>query len=147
MTLVLSDLEAMRSFGHRIAAEARPGDVIALSGELGSGKTTLARAILAALGAQGEVPSPTFTIVEHYSGPHMRMACVHADFYRIEDPSEITELGLEEYREEALLVAEWPENVGGFAHLSQCLSITLEIVGQGRTAIVEKGVDWLERRL
>ena len=133
----------MEAFGIRLAAKLRPGDVIALSGGLGAGKTTLARAIIAALGHEGEVPSPTFTILETYDG--LNPPLVHADFYRLDDPTEIVELGLDDYREGAVLIAEWPENAGGFGHEPQCLSIALETLGKGRVAIVEGGADWLGR--
>ena len=135
----LPDLAAMDEFGGRIAARLRAGDVVALSGPLGSGKTTLARAIIAALGHEGEVPSPTFTIVETYD---LEPPLVHADFYRLESPREADELGLDDYREGAALVAEWPERAGGFAHEADCLSVTLEIAGNGRKAIVEGGEGW-----
>ena len=143
MLVDLPNLAAMEAFGARIAARLRPGDVVALSGGLGVGKTTLARGIIAALGHGGEVPSPTFTIVETYDG--LRLPLVHADFYRLERPAEADELGLDDYREGAALIAEWPENAGGFADEPGCLSITLEIHGTGRRAIVEPGGDWLER--
>jgi len=135
----------MDAFGARIAARLRSGDVVALSGGLGAGKTTLARAIVAALGYTGEVPSPTFTIVETYDPPALRLKLVHADFYRLERPREADELGLDDYREGAVLIAEWPQNAGGFAHEPQCLSILLEIADRGRKAIVDPGADWLER--
>lgn len=142
MTIDLPDLVAMEGLGARIAAQLRPGDVVALSGSLGSGKTTLARAIIAALGHKGEVPSPTFTIVETYD---LDPPLVHADFYRLERPREAEELGLDDYRDGAALIAEWPEKAGGFAHEPGCLSIALEIAGSGRKAIVEPGADWLGR--
>ena len=132
----------MEAFGARIAARLRAGDVIALSGGLGAGKTTLARGIIAASGHAGEVPSPTFTILETYA---LRLPLVHADFYRLERPAEADELGLDDYREGAVLIAEWPENAGGFAEEPGCLSIALEIHGTGRRAIVEPGADWLGR--
>jgi len=132
----------MAAFGARIGEVLRPGDVIALSGGLGAGKTTLARAILSALGYQGEVPSPTFTIIETYEPPALRLRVVHADFYRLDRPAEADELGLDDYREGAALIAEWPEHVGGFATEPGCLSIALEIAGNGRRAIVEGGADW-----
>ena len=135
----LPDLAAMDEFGGRIAARLRAGDVVPLSGPLGSGKTTLARAIIAALGHEGEVPSPTFTIVETYD---LDPPLVHADFYRLDSPREAEELGLDDYREGAALVAEWPERAGGFAHEADCLSVTLEIAGNGRKAIVEGGEGW-----
>ena len=143
MTVDLPDLPAMEAFGARIARQLSPGDVVALSGELGSGKTTLARAIIASLGHAGEVPSPTFTIVETYDA--LRPPLVHADFYRLDDPREAGELGLEDYRIGAAVIAEWPEKAGGFAHEPGCLSVRLETAESGRKAIVEGGTAWLGR--
>ena len=145
MTLDLPDLANMARFGARIAQHLRPGDVVALSGGLGAGKTTLARAIIAALGHHGEVPSPSFAIVETYDPPAVRLPLVHADFYRLKRPQEADELGLDDYREGAALIAEWPDLAGGFAHEPGCLSITLESGQTGRIAIVEGGADWLGR--
>ncbi|WP_338245296.1 tRNA (adenosine(37)-N6)-threonylcarbamoyltransferase complex ATPase subunit type 1 TsaE [Aurantiacibacter hainanensis] len=143
MKVDLPDIAAMQRFGRQIAARLRPGDVVALSGGLGTGKTTLSRAILLALGHEGEVPSPTFTIVETYE--HLDPPVVHADFYRLEDPQEAEQLGLDDYREGAALLAEWPDHAGGFAKEPGCLQITLEIAGEGREAVVEPGADWQER--
>lgn len=149
MTILLPDLAAMERFGAALADALRPGDVLALSGGLGAGKTTLARAIIAALGHKGEVPSPSFAIIEVYDPPALRLPLVHADFYRLADPREVEELGLDDYREGTALIAEWPDHAGGFAHEAACLSITLqdapEDVGAGRIAIVEPGADWLGR--
>ncbi|QIQ86267.1 tRNA (adenosine(37)-N6)-threonylcarbamoyltransferase complex ATPase subunit type 1 TsaE [Erythrobacter sp.] len=141
----LPDLAAMAGLGERIARVLRAGDVIALSGGLGAGKTTLARAILASLGHEGEVPSPTFTIVETYDAPPLAVPVAHADFYRIDDPSELAEIGLDDYREGAALIAEWPANAGGFDHEPACLSILLETEDSGRVATVKAGRDWLGR--
>ena len=143
MTVDLPDLAAMKAFGTRIARHVRAGDVVALSGGLGAGKTTLARAIIAALGHMGEVPSPTFTILETYD--QLDPPLVHADFYRLDSPAEAEELGLDDYREGAALLAEWPDHAGGFVHEPGCLSIALESAGNGRRAIVEPGADWLGR--
>lgn len=145
----LPDLAAMADFGSAIAKNLRAGDVVALSGGLGMGKTTLARAIIRALGHEGEVPSPSFAIIELYDPPLLRLPVVHADFYRLNDASELAELGLDEYRQGAALIAEWPEQVGGFSHEAACLATHLEACGQdgaeGRRAIVEPGPAWLER--
>jgi len=143
--LALPDPAATEAFGARIAERLRPGDVVALSGGLGAGKTTLARAIIAALGHKGEVPSPSFAIIETYDPPLVRLPLVHADFYRLERPEEAEELGLDDYRADAALLAEWPENAGGFVHEPGCLSIRIETAEMGRIAIVEPGADWLGR--
>jgi len=141
----LADLEASNAFGARVAEALLAGDVIALSGELGAGKTTLARAIIAALGHGGEVPSPSFAILENYEGTDLRLPVVHADFYRLANPAELDELGLDELRLDAVLIAEWPEHAGGFADEPGCLGIRLEAAEKGRVAIVTAGADWQKR--
>ena len=143
MKIDLPDLAAMDALGARIAKRLKAGDVVALTGGLGAGKTTLARAILLSLGHEGEVPSPTFTILQEYDTT--KPPVVHADFYRLETPQEVEELGLEEYRGGAALLAEWPDHAGGFDHEAGCLSIMLESVGEGRVATIELGRDWVER--
>lgn len=143
MIFDLADLDAVDGLGRRIADVLRPGDVVALQGPLGAGKTTLSRAIIAACGHLGEVPSPTFTILEVY--PECSPPLVHADFYRIDDEAEIVQLGLQEYREGAALIAEWPERAGGFTHEPGCLAIALDVVGDVRRAIVQAGSDWQGR--
>ena len=145
MKIELPDLAATSALGERIAAVLQAGDVVALSGGLGAGKTTLARAIIAALGHRGEVPSPSFAIIETYDPPTVSLPLVHADFYRLTRPQEAEELGLDDYREGAALIAEWPKQAGGFGHEAGCLSIRLETAETGRIAIVEPGVDWLGR--
>ena len=145
MRLELPDLDAVQALGNRIAVALQIGDVIALSGGLGAGKTTLARAIIAGLGYAGEVPSPSFAIIELYEPPALRIPVVHADFYRLKRAAEAEELGLEDYRHDAALIAEWPENAGGFGHEPGCLSLTLETAEKGRIAIARAGPDWLGR--
>lgn len=110
MTMEL-DETAMADTGARIAASLRPGDVIGLSGELGAGKTTLARAILAALGLSGEAPSPTFAIIQPYDVPDVRLPVAHVDLYRLDDPRDCRELGLEDYADAGALLIEWPERL------------------------------------
>ncbi|TRD10031.1 tRNA (adenosine(37)-N6)-threonylcarbamoyltransferase complex ATPase subunit type 1 TsaE [Erythrobacter insulae] len=145
----LPDLAAMEDLGGRIAKQLRVGDVIALEGGLGAGKTTLARAIIAALGYDREVPSPTFTIIETYDAPPLRLPVIHADFYRLKEPDEVEEIGLDDYRDGAAMIAEWPDHAGGFGHEAACLTIALKNAVKGadagRIAIAEGAADWLGR--
>jgi tRNA threonylcarbamoyladenosine biosynthesis protein TsaE len=107
--MILEDEAATASFGAALARVARADDVITLSGPLGVGKTALARGFIAALGHEGEVPSPSFAIVQPYEDLHP--AVWHVDLYRIEDRSEIDEIGLDSAADAVLLV-EWPERAG-----------------------------------
>jgi tRNA threonylcarbamoyladenosine biosynthesis protein TsaE len=107
--MILADEEATAAAGAALAAEARSGDVITLSGPLGVGKTALARGFLEARGHIGEVPSPSFAIVQPYD--ELESPVWHVDLYRIEDPSEIEELGLDSAAN-AVLIVEWPERAG-----------------------------------
>lgn len=106
-TLALPDAAATGALGARIAAGMTPGDAVALEGDLGAGKTTLARAVLRALGVAGAVPSPTFTLVQHYETPKLRVS--HYDLYRIEAAAELDELGLDDALGEGAALVEWPE--------------------------------------
>lgn len=108
----LPDAAATEAFGASLAALVRAGDVITLRGDLGMGKTSLARGLLAALGLAGEAPSPSFAIVQPYDPPEVRLSVLHVDLYRIDDPDELDELGLDEAFDAVLLV-EWPERAGG----------------------------------
>jgi len=103
------DEAELRDIGARLAAVLRPGDVIALSGDLGAGKTTLARAIIAALGHVGEVPSPTFTLVQTYTDLDVPVA--HTDLYRLENPAEAEALGLDDWLVDGAILVEWPERL------------------------------------
>lgn len=110
--MILADEAATLALGAALAAALRPGDVVALSGDLGAGKTTLARGLLAALGLAGEAPSPSFAIVQPYEPPDVSMPVWHVDLYRIEEPGEVDELGLDDARDDAALLVEWPERMG-----------------------------------
>jgi tRNA threonylcarbamoyladenosine biosynthesis protein TsaE len=111
MTRAGIDEAGLRAIGARLASVLRPGDVVALSGELGAGKTTLARAVLEALGHRGEVPSPTFTLVQTY--PDLPVPVAHADLYRLERPAEAEALGLDDWLLDGALLIEWPERLEG----------------------------------
>lgn len=112
MDYALDDVAAL---GAAIAAQLSAGDAVALSGPLGVGKTSLARAILAALGLMGEAPSPSFAIVQPYAPPETMIPVLHIDLYRIEHPAEIAELGLDEARDDHILLIEWAERMGAVA--------------------------------
>ena len=105
-------LEEMAALGCRLARDLRPGLVVHLVGDLGAGKTTLARAILHAAGHAGEVVSPSFTLVQPYDGPEMAPAILHVDLYRLQRPEELEEFGLEDALADAALLIEWPGQGG-----------------------------------
>lgn len=126
--MILADEAATTAAGRKLAGLLRPGDVVTLTGDLGAGKTTLVRGVLEALGHQGEVPSPTFAIVQPYE--ELDPPVWHADLYRVEDGSELAELGLDSLEDSVLLV-EWPDRAGEGAW-PDALRLTLEITGPER---------------
>ena len=132
--MLLASPEDSLALGVRLAALARPGDVIALSGPLGAGKTSIARGLLAALGLEEEAPSPSFAIVQPYAPPEVRFPVLHVDLYRIEDPDEAEELGLDDARHDSLLLVEWPERLGA-DYWRDALWLTLEPTPDGARAL------------
>jgi len=130
--MILADEAATEAIGACLAGLLRAGDVITLSGPLGAGKTALARAILRAAGHLGEVPSPTFAIVQPYDD--LRVPIWHSDLYRLEDPSELEELGLDSILTDGALLVEWPERaeVGSWP---QALRLRLAVADDGQRAL------------
>jgi tRNA threonylcarbamoyladenosine biosynthesis protein TsaE len=110
--VLLPDASATESVGRTLGTLLKPGDVVALFGDLGAGKTSLARAALAELGLAEEAPSPTFAIVQPYAPPDVSFPVAHVDLYRIDDPDDAEELGLDEMLEDGALLIEWPERLG-----------------------------------
>ena len=106
--ILLPDEGATDRLARALAAQLRAGDVVALFGTLGAGKTTLARGVLRGLGFAGDVASPTFPIVQVYE---TQPPLWHVDLYRIEHAGELEELGLDEARLDAALLIEWPERL------------------------------------
>ena len=145
---VLPDETATAALGAALAEVARPGDVIALSGDLGSGKTVLARGFITALASPDapleEVPSPTFMLVQFYD--RAPAPVWHFDLYRLEEPDELLELGLDEALAGGIAVIEWPEHAGAYLP-DERLDVRLEIVGDRdlRRVRLHGGKDWSAR--
>ena len=135
-SLSLPDETATERLGATLAKRLRPRDVVALLGGLGTGKTTLARAILRA--ASGDpalvVPSPTFTLAEVYDTP--AGVFWHFDLYRLENAEQVFELGWEEARADGIALVEWAERLGALLP-SERLTVTRHMEGEGRRAILE----------
>lgn len=134
--MVLADALATEAIGVRLAGVVRPGDVIALSGPLGAGKTSVARGLLAALGLEGKAPSPSFAIVQPYEPPEVRTPVLHVDLYRLDHPEEVEELGLDEALAGSVLLVEWPERAGA-ERWPEALRLTLSIEADGG-----RGLTW-----
>ena len=137
--MTLKDEAATAALAARLAPLLRPGDVVTLSGGLGAGKTSLVRYVLRALGQTGEVPSPSFAIVQPYDD--LSPPVWHADLFRIEDPGELAELGLDSL-EDAVLLVEWPERAGENAW-PEALRLTLEVMDdESRSLTAEVPAPW-----
>lgn len=139
----LADAAASHALGIALAGVARPGDVITLAGPLGAGKTSIARGLLAGLGLEGEAPSPSFAIVQPYDPPEVAFPVLHVDLYRLDDPGEMAELGLDEARHDALLIIEWPERGGDWP---DALALTLAVASDGaRSLTADVPASWEAR--
>lgn len=130
LTLHLPDEAATLALGGLLTHALAPGMVVYLEGELGSGKTTLVRGVLRGLGYQGNVKSPTYTLVELYAISRLNLH--HFDFYRFSQPEEYLDAGLDEYFQTgAVSLVEWPDKAGGFLAPAD-LRITLGVAESGR---------------
>lgn len=130
--MILKDEAATMKLGGKLAKALRADDVVTLSGPLSAGKTTLVRGLLEALGHEGEVPSPSFAIVQPYEA--LRLPVWHVDLYRIEGPEEIEELGLDDIRGHGVLIVEWPEHAGRELW-PEALALSLETMEGGARAL------------
>ncbi|SDD16702.1 tRNA (adenosine(37)-N6)-threonylcarbamoyltransferase complex ATPase subunit type 1 TsaE [Aquimonas voraii] len=145
LVLDLPDEAASQRLGQRLAATLPARAVVHLRGDLGAGKTTLARALLRALGVEGAIKSPTYTLIERYPVEGGEVA--HLDLYRIADPEELSFLGLDELADSARLwLVEWPDRGAAFLPAAD-LRIGLAVEGAGRRAELEplspQGARWL----
>ena len=134
----LPDLDATTSLGRAIASGLGRGDAVALWGDLGAGKTTLARAILQALGVKEDVPSPTFTIVQNYE---TSPAIAHYDLYRLKSAREMAELGFEDALDQGAVLVEWPERAPEVLPL-EALHVRLGLRDTGRLARITGPGRW-----
>lgn len=145
LRIPLASAEATTRLGALLAPHLVPGDTLLLSGPIGTGKTHLARALiqarLAAEGLAEDVPSPTFTLVQTYVAGDVEIW--HADLYRLSDPAEIAELGLEDAFETAICLVEWPDRLGSDAPAG-ALTIDLAATSDGlsRTADLHGPERW-----
>lgn len=143
--LAFATRDATLAFARRLAGVLRPGDTLLLEGDLGAGKSELARAMIREMvGAAIEVPSPTYTLVQHYTGALGDI--LHADLYRLNGPGELVELGLDETLGGAVLLVEWPERAGPDWFPSTSLRLGLKIgPGEARRLRLAGDAAWAER--
>lgn len=143
--MILKDEAETSKLGASLAHALRPGEAICLSGPLGAGKSTLARALIRALTTpEEEVPSPTFTLVQFYEGAGLKVA--HFDLYRLSGPDEAHEIGLDEALEDGAAVIEWPQRLEGRLPADR-LDIEIAVEGAARRARIEPHGAWRGRKL
>ncbi|WP_332059920.1 tRNA (adenosine(37)-N6)-threonylcarbamoyltransferase complex ATPase subunit type 1 TsaE [Bartonella sp. CB74] len=140
----LENEEATKLFAQDLALALRLGDLVTLQGDLGTGKSTIARALIRTLANDNtlDVPSPTFTLAQNYQLPQFEI--IHADLYRLSMVEEIDELGLHEAREQSILLVEWPEKSAGLLG-SVTFALTLQYEGDGRRVTLTSAEHSVER--
>lgn len=131
----ITDLVDTERLGHSLATHLEKGDVLALHGDLGAGKTALARSIIIALGHRGEVPSPTFTLVQRYDLP--QLVVHHFDLYRLKTPDELEDIGWHDALAEGAAIVEWPDKAGSYLPAST-IDLWLSLSGQKRSCTIKK---------
>ncbi|EEW25231.1 tRNA (adenosine(37)-N6)-threonylcarbamoyltransferase complex ATPase subunit type 1 TsaE [Rhodobacter ferrooxidans] len=137
LSIFLASEQETARFGEWLAARLRPGDTLLLEGQIGAGKTHLARSLIRArLGRMEDVPSPTFTLVQTYDAGDTEIW--HADLYRLSHPDEVTELGLEAAFDTAICLIEWPDRLGSLAPPG-AMRLQLSQEGEGRRLLVSGG--------
>jgi tRNA threonylcarbamoyladenosine biosynthesis protein TsaE len=143
--LALAEEAQTSRLGIAIARQLRPGEAVCLTGPLGAGKSTLARALVRALTTPDEdVPSPTFTLVQFYEGDGLKVA--HFDLYRLNDPDEAYEIGLDEALEDGAAIIEWPERLEGRLPPDR-LDVQITIDGDMRRARLSPHGAWKGREI
>lgn len=148
-SFILPDAEATTAFGEALSRTLEAGDTVLLSGPIGAGKSHLARAAIRFLMAENgepaeDIPSPTYTLVQTY--PAGTREIWHADLYRLTDPDEVFELGLEEAFTNAICLVEWPDRLGSAAP-PEALTITLAEAGDGRRAFCSGDAAYWSKKL
>ena len=138
----LENDQETRQFGAELANLLRASDVVVLRGDLGAGKTSLARGTIEALCDVTEVPSPTYTLVQTYAAP--KFDIWHFDLYRLEAPEDVWELGIEEALEDGVCLIEWPERIEALLSGAE-LNIEIKFADDGRTATLSGGPEWEAR--
>ena len=142
--MILANAAATDAAGRALAPRLRVGDIIALSGDLGAGKTSFARGILTGLGLLEEAPSPSFALVIPYAPPDVMLPVWHVDLYRLDDPQEVEQLGLDDALIDSALIIEWPERMG--ARLwPEALRLHFEVFEGGRRLTVAAPPSWEAR--
>jgi len=142
LSLSLDTEDATLALGAKIALHLRVTDVVFLTGALGAGKTTLARGLIRALTEDVIIPSPTYTLIQTYTAPAFDLW--HCDFYRLEQPDEILELGILDFMDTGVSLIEWPEKMGAYRPEAG-LQVDLGFSDTGRLAVLTGDPSWEAR--